>query len=175
MAEEPADPNEDFDNSLAEIISHIGDDDQTPVQRGELRQVLRAAFISERHAGPLPDPRSLERYRDLIPNGAERIMAMAEREQRHRHDMEKREQALLERSEQHDFVITRRGQVFGLGVCLLVIGAAMVFVLVGQPGLAALLVGLDLAALAAVFVAGRYLPVRSSRGNGAADEQEGTG
>lgn len=50
MAEEPADPNEDFDNSLAEIISHIGDDDQTPVQRGELRQVLRAAFISERHA-----------------------------------------------------------------------------------------------------------------------------
>lgn len=31
-----------------------------------------------RHTGPIPDPETLERYDSIIPNGAERIMVMAE-------------------------------------------------------------------------------------------------
>ena len=36
------------------------------------------------HAGPLPDPETLRRYNDIITNGADRIMQMAEKEQSHR-------------------------------------------------------------------------------------------
>lgn len=42
----------------------------------------------QQHSGPLPAPADYERYSQLIPNGGERIMAMAEKEQHHRHRLE---------------------------------------------------------------------------------------
>lgn len=41
-------------------------------------------------SGPLPPPAMLAQYNDILPNGAERIMQMAERQQEHRHSLEKR-------------------------------------------------------------------------------------
>jgi len=38
--------------------------------------------------GPLPPPGLLARYNEVIPNGAERIMAMAERQSAHREALE---------------------------------------------------------------------------------------
>ncbi|MHB8371078.1 MAG: DUF2335 domain-containing protein [Leptospirales bacterium] len=38
------------------------------------------------HTGPLPDPETLRKYDDLLPGTAERIITMAEREQRHVHE-----------------------------------------------------------------------------------------
>lgn len=54
------------------------------MERGEERDAL--ALISQelqilRHAGPLPDPETLRRYAEIILDGAERIMRMAEKEQ----------------------------------------------------------------------------------------------
>ena len=40
-------------------------------------------------SGPLPPPGALQQFDAIIPNGAERIMAMVEQEQRHRIGMEK--------------------------------------------------------------------------------------
>lgn len=37
------------------------------------------------HSGPIPDPDTLERYNQIIPNAANRILEMAEKEQAHRH------------------------------------------------------------------------------------------
>ena len=42
------------------------------------------------HIGPLPDPETLIQYSDIIPNGAERIMQMAEKQLEHRMTMEKK-------------------------------------------------------------------------------------
>jgi uncharacterized membrane protein len=47
---------------------------------------LQAASFS----GPLPLPSLLAQYNDIIPNGAERIMAMAERQSAHRERLEAR-------------------------------------------------------------------------------------
>ena len=52
--------------------------------RSELR-ALRAEFFS----GPLPPPHILAKYDEIIPNGAERILGMAERQEEHRHTMER--------------------------------------------------------------------------------------
>jgi len=38
--------------------------------------------------GPLPPPHLLARYNDVIPGGAERMLAMAERQSAHRESME---------------------------------------------------------------------------------------
>jgi uncharacterized membrane protein len=40
------------------------------------------------HVGPLPDPETLSEYSAIIPNGAERIMQMAEKQLDHRMKME---------------------------------------------------------------------------------------
>lgn len=160
--DETASPGAELD-TLNQLITKLDDDGDSPVERGELKQILlRVVSISESTAGPLPHPDFLRQYGKLIPDGAERIMSMAEQEQRHRHGRETREQALIETAELHDYTITKRGQLFGLSICVIVVMAAGGFAFMGQPGLAALLMGLDLVALAAVFVAGRYLPARGS-------------
>lgn len=40
--------------------------------------------------GPLPPPDILEAYDKVVPNGADRIMSLAERQSQHRQDMEAR-------------------------------------------------------------------------------------
>ena len=37
------------------------------------------SHVIEHHSGPLPSPETLRQYNDIVPDGAERIMAMAER------------------------------------------------------------------------------------------------
>jgi uncharacterized membrane protein len=40
------------------------------------------------HAGPLPNPETLAQYNDIIPDGADRIMKMAEGQASHRQKLE---------------------------------------------------------------------------------------
>lgn len=40
------------------------------------------------YSGPIPPPESLEKYEQVVPGSAERILAMAEKEQEHRHKTE---------------------------------------------------------------------------------------
>jgi hypothetical protein len=63
---------------------------QQPSQRPPQGTVLRqtAELNVTQHQGPIPSPATLREYDGLITNGANRIMAMAESEQGHRHRME---------------------------------------------------------------------------------------
>jgi uncharacterized membrane protein len=40
--------------------------------------------------GPLPPPEILARYNDVVPGCADRIISMAERQQSHRHNLERK-------------------------------------------------------------------------------------
>jgi len=62
--------------------------------------VAAAAF-----QGPIPPPSILRGYDEIIPDGAERIMTMAEDEQDHRHDLEKRQIGLFERGQWFAFIL----------------------------------------------------------------------
>ena len=44
--------------------------------------------VAESWKGPLPHPTALAAYNDALPGGAERVVAMAEREQAHRHSQD---------------------------------------------------------------------------------------
>lgn len=50
---------------------------------------LRVQSMMRAFAGPLPPPEALERYNQILPGAAERIIVMAESQHAHRLELEK--------------------------------------------------------------------------------------
>lgn len=106
-------------------------------------------------SGPLPPPAALARYNEIIPNGAERIMVMAESQVEHRHEMESiyvRNQTMTE----------RRGQMmaFALAALAIVLGAGLVFTDHSGEGFATIVTAI--AALIGVNVFSRIQEAREA-------------
>lgn len=68
-------------------------------------------ITEQSHSGPIPDPESLEHYNNIIPNGADRIMQMAEKQQQHRFSIENK--AIKSQTSQ-----SMKGQIFGFIISL---------------------------------------------------------
>lgn len=62
--------------------------DQRRTMTRELQKVTVSASFSEQYSGPLPHPALLGQFNQVIPNGAERIMAMVEKQNNHRMGLE---------------------------------------------------------------------------------------
>jgi uncharacterized membrane protein len=105
---------------------------------------LRAYSFS----GPLPPPELLAKYNEVIPNGAERIMTMAEDQSRHRQGLEK---TVVNGNVQSE----TRGQWMGLIICLAIVGGGIFLAHEGRPVLGGGLVGADLVALVGLFIYGK--------------------
>lgn len=58
---------------------------QNSMQRSAVMAQITASF-----SGPLPPPGLLGQYNDAVPNGAERIMSLVERQSSHRESLEAR-------------------------------------------------------------------------------------
>ena len=56
------------------------------------QQVIRPTMVSQQavqvHSGPLPDPETMQRYNEILPGTAERIIKVFESEVQHRHNIE---------------------------------------------------------------------------------------
>jgi uncharacterized membrane protein len=101
-------------------------------------------------SGPLPPPELLARYNDVVPNGAERIIKMAENQQTHRHD--------LERTVVHGNVQSeKRGQWMGLTISVVVLAAGVYLAAIGRQAAGGAIAIADLATLAGVFVYGKHV------------------
>jgi len=107
---------------------------------------LRAEFHSS--SGPLPPPEALARYNDVIPSGAERILAMAERQSVHRESLEAKVVNANVSSQ-------KMGSIFAFVLSLVAIVGGIWLIHEGKSvtGLATIIT--DLAALATVFVVSR--------------------
>ena len=96
-------------------------------------------------SGPLPPPGVLAQYNDVIPNGAERLMVMAEKQSAHRESLEAKVVAANVASQ-------ARGSHYAFIICLVTIIGG--FVLIGMSkniyGISAVIA--SLATLATVFV-----------------------
>jgi uncharacterized membrane protein len=109
-----------------------------------------SAVLYERHhmwSGPLPPPTLLAEYNDAVPDGAERIVSMVERQTAHRMEMEAR-------TAKYDHRLAHTGQWIGLTVVLAVLVLAGYMVYLGATTAAVAVIGIDLVGLAAVFVYG---------------------
>jgi len=98
--------------------------------------------------GPLPSPADFAAYNAVLPNAAERIMAMAEREMVQRHAQENATRSAETR-------MAARAQGFAFIIALAVILGSILAILQDKSlaGLSALIA--VLATLAGVFVVGR--------------------
>lgn len=99
-------------------------------------------------AGPIPPPELLAKYNDVIPNAAERILAMAEKQENHR-------QYLGKSVVDSDIQQSKRGLVAGSLLSALVISGGIYLLANGHSvsGFVAILA--PLAGLAGVFVYGQ--------------------
>ncbi|GAB7207076.1 hypothetical protein OS21_35720 [Dickeya oryzae] len=97
----------------------------------------------------------LKEYDDIVPNGAERIMAKSEREQAHRH-------RLTEKGLDGEISRDKRGQWMAFTITMTILRSRLFFAWKGEMVFAGTLITLDLIGLASVFVIGRYHPSNNS-------------
>ena len=121
---------------------------QPPLADNRSKETLLALQrYSEEHSGPLPAPFTMEQYETILPGSAERIVSMAEKEQKHRHSRER------------EIVWTEMFCKAGGLICGLVIGLAAIlggiYAIVSGHDVAGTLVGgAGLTGLVSVFVVG---------------------
>jgi uncharacterized membrane protein len=90
------------------------------------KQVIQE-WISYAFSGPLPPPNIVSGYDQIITNGADRIMEMAERDQEHVHGLENAHSARLDRFLDSDIRLARNAQLLGGVLFTLMIVAALLF------------------------------------------------
>jgi uncharacterized membrane protein len=126
----------------------------TPPQPPQVQTQIQT--VTQAFQGPIPPPDTLQRYDQIIPGAAERILTMAENETAHRHLQEDQamqaniaaQQKQLDIAELQSKSVFRSdtiGQLLGFAVSLLSVGGAVYLALNGQPWVASALVGLPLA------------------------------
>jgi len=116
----------------------------------EQQKFIKSFQISsfQAHSGPLPSPDSLANYNKIIPNGAERIMRMAENQSSHRLNIEN----IVVNGQVKQ---SGRGQMFGLIIAFIAIGSAVLLAMYGHDAVAGILGGTSVVGLVTIFVIGR--------------------
>lgn len=111
-----------------------------------LKSEQATKIIMQGYSGPIPPPAYLEHYDSLIPNGADRIMKMAEKEQEGRYSLLNKELG-----------IRKLGSVFGMLSVFLVAGLCGWLIFKGEYKYATIIMCAVLVALAGVFVTGKVI------------------
>jgi uncharacterized membrane protein len=99
------------------------------------------------YQGPLPPPEALARYEQIQIGLANRIVALAEQESQHRHEIDK---TWLNKA----FEQERRGQAFGLVIGVVAIVAGTVAAIAGSQIAGSIIGGGGVVGLVSVFVLG---------------------
>ena len=136
---------------------------------GVVRRVVQIVR-DESYSGPLPHPRHFEQFDSVMPGSASRILAMAEKEQAHRHYWEST--ALI-----FEFSYSLFGLIAGLIVAVGLIVAGIWTALTNHSGVAIAFVGASAVGMVGAFIKGRdiFEMMRSSGKNqpGAAPKRSG--
>ena len=128
---------------LQQVISTLA-----PELPPEKRKMIVAAVSQVTYAGPIPPPEMLARYAQVIPNGGDRIMKMAEQQASHRINLE----ATVIGNQQR---LASRGQVFGLIIGLAALAASVGCVFAGSPAVGGVIGGTTVVGLVTAFVLGK--------------------
>ncbi len=119
----------------------------------------------QHYNGPIPSPEALEKYEQVQPGFADRLMRMAEKEQEERI---KANHLLIEieaASQKTDSDIIKRGQLFGLISAISIISLCIFSFYLGYKSEARDIAVWVIASVAAVFVTGRFLSRKSDKKN----------
>jgi uncharacterized membrane protein len=132
------------------LQSHLQPGENADVVAGELMRRTLAVVETQVFQGPIPPPAILEGYENLVPGSAGRLTAMAEREQRHRHNLDLRPMHL-------DFVYSMSGLICGGLVALSLIAGAYFSAIAGHQAVAGAFLATGAVSMVAGFIKGRQL------------------
>lgn len=118
----------------------------TPKEKERIISIV--AMSAKSHRGPLPDSQTLKEYNEIIPNGADRIMTVFEKQSSHRMEVEK--QVIGGQVKQ-----SQLGQIFALIIGLFTISCATYCIVSGFEWSGALLGGGGLTSLVIAFIRGK--------------------
>lgn len=107
------------------------------------------------HMTRLPEPTTLEKYKNIIPDGADRIMSMFEKEQENRHKVENK-------PIDNKFFLAKRGQLLGFIIVLAILGCGTYLTIIGERIVGGALLGTTIVGLARIFVIGKSYPAKKS-------------
>jgi len=131
-----------------------GQDAQSGQQQKSQFLAMQAEF-----RGPLPPPEFLQRYEEIYPGTAERILQQFERETQHRHAVEQKIIDAQLEVQQAEIPALRLGQVFAFIIAVVgLLASAYCVSGAATGGIAAAgasIGGVSLATLAGVFIYGR--------------------
>jgi uncharacterized membrane protein len=102
----------------------------------------------QQFAGPLPPPDILQGYENVLQGSAERLVAMAERQAKHRQYLERK---IVEDGSQRANI----GMWLGFIIAVVVLGVSAALIWTGYGWQGTVLGSVDVVGLAAVFVVGR--------------------
>jgi uncharacterized membrane protein len=119
-------------------------------------QIIQSVVLtlSKTHIGPLPDVETLTGYANLIPDGANRIMTMAESQVNHRISME----SSVVKGQTVQSIL---GQVFAFIIAISFLACATYCILEGHDWPGALLGAGGVTALVTAFIKGRNYQSRN--------------
>lgn len=135
-----------------------------PGTEDEAEVLLESLIVRESHQGPLPPARELKNYDLALPGAAERIVAMAEREQSHRHGLE----STMVNAEAD---LKKRGQWIALAALVAMLAIVAYFGFLGQAGAGAALGSAIIVGVVVAFLGQRHI-ARSYAASEAAEETE---
>ena len=129
-------------------MSDPQDNEQHPPQSTNNQPVPIGQIVqASQFSGPIPPPAILAQYDKVVPGAAQRIIAMAEEQSRHRRSIESQ----VVTSEIAD---SRRGLRYGLVIGLAAIGGGVGISFYGHPIAGTIFGGAFLVALVGTFVYG---------------------
>lgn len=142
-----AQPYDDTEVAIQEIERVVVDNPQV-LKRILDNPKMIAVMKQEYHRGPLPSPRQMRQYNDVLPSAAERIFQLTEKEQAHRHSSET---TALNGAILSD----KRGQwmAFVLSLAVFTLGGALIWFEAYAAGVT--LISTTVIGLAGVFALGR--------------------
>lgn len=120
-----------------------------------INALVRATYRASSYRGILPPAEDLARYNEVVPDGANRLFIMAEKQSDHRIEIEKH--VIRADGKRAD-----RGQYCALIVALVAFGVAAYAISQGQAVTATVIGSFDLVALVGVFIYGSWA-ARSER------------
>lgn len=118
--------------------------------------VLEMFSQSESHSGWLPTPKFLAEYEAILPGLAERIVALPEREQAHRHKV-------VERVVIEEASLKKRGQNFAMASLALLLIVAMLLIALGQYSLGAQVATFGIVGVVGIFVTGKWFDAKAAK------------
>lgn len=123
-----------------EAVSQLPQDVQQKILQISVQQ-------TQMWSGPIPSPDALEKYNHVLPGSANRLLSLAEKEQNHRHDMDRNVLATKAGD-------VKRGQRYGFVIAIFAVGGA-VWCASFAPWVSGVLVSVPVATIVIAFIKGR--------------------